>query len=52
MNGVHMEYTAGYRGSQAGACGVHGIITFGTVLDFARSVLELVVLDSHKTYHI
>ena len=51
MNGVHMEYTAGYRGSQAGACGVHGVITLG-LLDFARSVLELVVLDSHKTCHI
>ena len=25
---------------------------FGTVLDFARSALKLVLLDSHKTYLI
>ena len=31
---------------------VHICNNFETVLDFAQSALKLVVLDSHKTYHI
>ena len=41
MNGVHMEYTAGYRGSQAGACGVHGVITSGLCLILLDLYLNL-----------
>ena len=28
------------------------VITSGTAHEFARSALKLVVLDSHRTYHI
>ena len=31
---------------------IGGCNNFGTVHDFARSSFKLVLLDSHKTYHI